>query len=81
MYKNRKSKLINVFKYKISVYIMQKKGELSRLAIGLLICSLIIVLTLVIWIILRGGKENQNTYDDSNLDLKISQVKKTNDNN
>ena len=60
---------------------MQKKGELSRLAIGLLICSLIIVLTLVIWIILRGGKENQNTYDDSNLDLKISQVKKTNDNN
>jgi len=81
MYKNRKSKLINVFKYKISVYIMQKKGELSRLAIGLLICSLIIVLALVIWIILRGGKENQNTYDDSNLDLKISQVKKTNDNN
>ncbi len=60
---------------------MQKKGEFSRLAVGLLVGSLIVILGIIIWIILQGGKENQNLYDDSNLDLKISQVKKTNDNN
>ena len=58
---------------------MQKKGELSKLAKILLIGSLIVILAIVIWFIIRGGKENQNTFDDSTLDLKISEVKKIDD--
>ena len=61
---------------------MQKKGELSRLSINLLIGSLILILAVIIWIILRQGSGNQvqQVYDDSQLDLKISQVKKIDDN-
>ena len=60
---------------------MQKKGELSRLAVNLLIGSLIIILGVIIWIILRGGNaDNQEVFTDENIDLKISQVKKVNDN-
>ncbi len=59
---------------------MQKKGELSRLAVNLLISSLIIILGVVIFIIVKGWDSGQEVYDDSQLDLKISQVKKINDN-
>ncbi len=60
---------------------MQKRGELSRLSVNLLIGSLIIILGVIIWIILRGGSENnQEVFTDENIDLKISQVKKINDN-
>ena len=60
---------------------MQKRGELSRLSVNLLIGSLIIILCVIIWIILRGGSENnQEVFTDENIDLKISQVQKINDN-
>ncbi len=59
---------------------MQKKGELSRLAVNLLIGSLIIILGGIIFFIVRGWNEGQDIYDDENIDLKISQVKKVNDN-
>src|SRR5574344_349470 len=60
---------------------MQKKGELSRLAVNLLIGSLMLILGVIIWIILRGGSENnQEIFTDENIDLKISEVKKINDN-
>ena len=60
---------------------MRKKGELSRLAISLLICSLIIILGMIIWIILRSeNPDNPEVFNNENLDLKISQVKKINDN-
>jgi len=59
---------------------MQKRGELSRLAVNLLIGSLIIILGVIIWIILRGGSsENQEVFTDENIDLKISQVKTVDD--
>ncbi len=59
---------------------MQKKGELPRLAVNLLIGSLIIILGVIIFFIVQGWDEKQEIYDDENVDLKISQVKKINDN-
>jgi len=60
---------------------MRKKGELSKLSIGLLVCSLIIILGMIIWIILRSeNPNNPEVFNNENLDLKISQVKKINDN-
>jgi hypothetical protein len=59
-----------------------KKGELSKLSLVLLIASLIIIIGMVLWFFLRDSPDKKDyVLDDSNLDLKISQVKKTNDNN
>ena len=60
---------------------MQKKGELSRLTVNLLIGFLIILLCIIIWIIVKGENPNtQEVFSDENIDLKILQVKKINDN-
>lgn len=61
---------------------MQKKGELSRLTINLLIGSLIMILGVVIFFIVRGYLEDngsQEIFTDENIDLKISQVKTVDD--
>jgi len=58
---------------------MQKKGELSRLTVNLLIGSLIIILGVIIFFIVRGWDEGQEVFTDENIDLKISQVKTVDD--
>ena len=58
---------------------MQKKGELSRLTVNLLIGSLIIILCVIIFFIVRGWDEGQEVFTDENIDLKISQVKTVDD--
>jgi len=60
---------------------MQKRGGLSRLAVNLLIGSLIIILGVVIFFIVRGYmNDGQEVFTDENIDLKISQVKTIDDN-
>ncbi len=61
---------------------MQKKGEISRLAVNIIIGVLILALIVIIYFIVSGiMKDNKyKVLDDSQLDLKISQVKKINDN-
>ena len=60
---------------------MQKKGELSRLAVNLLIVFLILILAVILFLIVKNilNENKQKVFDDSTLDFKISQVKKVDD--
>ena len=59
------------------------KSGLSRIAINFIIILLIVIIGGVIFILVRNIMSNQgeqDVFDDSTLDLKISQVQKVNDN-
>ena len=59
-----------------------KRGELSKSAIYMLIFSLVLVLAIITWIILRNNdfsKDETVSINQEILDLKISQVKKINE--
>ncbi len=62
---------------------MQKKGEMSRLTINLLIGFLILALAVIIFIIVRGYTQEtkHEVLSDDDIDLKISQVKQIDDSN
>ncbi len=61
---------------------MQKKGEMSRLTINFLIGFLILALAVIIFIIVRGYMDDskQEVLSEENLDFKIFQVKRIDDN-
>jgi len=58
---------------------MQKRGELSKLGIVFLIGCIVVLFAVVAWIIFKVEKNIQDEFDDSNLDLKISEVKSIDD--
>ena len=61
----------------------ENKSGLSRIAINLIIILLIVIIAGVIFFLVRDIMNNQGkqeVFDDSTLDLKISQVQKINDN-
>ncbi len=62
---------------------MQKKGEMSRLTINLLIGFLILALAVIIFILIRSYTQGSKyeTLSGDDIDLKISQVKQIDDNN
>ena len=61
----------------------ENKSGLSRIAINLIIILLIVIIAGVIFFLVRdiiNNQGKQEVFDDSTLDLKISQVQKINDN-